>query len=441
VRTFLVVWSGQLVSQIGTAMSTFALLIWIYQRTGRATTVALLGFFWFVPVIAIAPLAGVWIDRHDRRRIMLLADTGAAVMTLGVLLLYAGGRLEVWHLYVAEAISGLCWAFQGPAYTAATTMLLPSRHYARAAGLRSVATFGADAVAPFLAGVAVVALGIAGVLVIDLVTFLVAVATLVTVRIPRPESPAAQETTRRGFREEMRVGLQYIRARRGLLGLLAIFTGINLFGALTYYAILPPMILARTARDTLALASVQSALGAGAVAGGVLMGVWGGPRRRVHGVLAAAAISFLVGDLLFATGRTLPVWLVAAFIGSFFVPIIMASDLAIWQSKVPPSLQGRVFSIRSAVRMSTMPLGYLLGGILADGWFEPAMMAGGSLTAAFGWLTGVGPGAGMGVMFLFTAVAGTVMSLAGYLFRAVRDVESDGGAVTLPGAMPSTDAR
>ena len=185
-RTFLVVWSGQLVSQIGTAMSTFALLIWIYERTGRATTVALLGFFWFVPVIALAPLAGVWIDRHDRRRIMLLADAGAAAMTLGVLLLYASGRLEVWHLYIAEAISGVCWAFQGPAYTAATTMLLPSRHYARAAGLRSVATFGADAVAPFLAGVAVVALGIAGVLVIDLVTFLVAVATLVTVRIPRP---------------------------------------------------------------------------------------------------------------------------------------------------------------------------------------------------------------------------------------------------------------
>ena len=176
---------------------------------------------------------------------------------------------------------------------------------------------------------------------------------------------------------------------------------------------------------------MQSALGAGAVAGGVLMGVWGGPRRRIHGVLTGAAVSFLAGDLLFAIGRTLPVWLVAAFVGAFFVPIIMASDLAIWQSKVPPSLQGRVFSIRSAVRMSTMPLGYLLGGVLADGWFEPAMVAGGSLTAAFGWLVGVGPGAGMGVMFLFTAVAGTAMSLAGYLFRTVRDVEL--GGVSVPG--------
>src|SRR5437773_12342338 len=116
-------------------MSTFALLIWIYERTGRATTVALLGFFWFVPVIALAPLAGVWIDRHDRRRIMLLADAGAAVMTLGVLHLYTGGRLQVWHLYVAEAISGACWALQGTAYSAAITMLLPIRPIPRPAVL------------------------------------------------------------------------------------------------------------------------------------------------------------------------------------------------------------------------------------------------------------------------------------------------------------------
>lgn len=422
-RTFLVVWFGQLVSQIGAAMSTFALLIWIYEQTGRATSVALLGFFWFLPVIALSPLAGVWVDRYDRRRIMLLADTGAAVMTLGVLALYLGGRLEVWQLYVAEAISGVCWAFQGPAYTAATTMLIPKRHFARASGLRSVATFGADAVAPFLAGVAVVWLGIAGVLVIDLVTFLIAVATLAVVRIPAPPAADDHHASGVGFFPEWRAGLRYIVTDRGLLGLMGIYTGINLFAALTYYAVLPPMILARTGRDALALASVQSALGVGAVAGGVVMSVWGGPRRKIHGVLAAAAISFFVGDLLLGVSQTLPVWIAAAFIGAFFIPVMMASDLAIWQSKVPPALQGRVFSTRSAVRMSMMPLGYLLGGVLADHWFEPAMAQGGALAPALGWIVGAGPGAGMAVMFLITAILGTVMSLSGYLIRAVREVE------------------
>jgi MFS transporter, DHA3 family, macrolide efflux protein len=404
-------------------MSTFALLIWIYEQTGRATSVALLGFFWFLPVIALSPVAGVWVDRYDRRRIMLLADTGAAVMTVGVLVLYLGGRLEVWHLYVAEAISGVCWAFQGPAYTAATTMLIPKRHFARASGLRSVATFGADAVAPFLAGVAVVWLGIGGVLVIDLVTFLIAVATLATVRIPPPPAADDHHAPGGGFFTEWRAGLRYIVADRGLFGLMGVYVGINLFAALTYYAVLPPMILARTGRDAIALASVQSALGVGAVAGGVVMSVWGGPRRKIHGVLAGAAISFFVGDLLLGVSRTLPVWLAASFIGAFFIPVMMASDLAIWQSKVPPALQGRVFSTRSAVRMSMMPLGYLLGGVLADHWFEPAMRPGGALVPALGWLVGVGPGAGMAVMFLMTAVLGTAMSLSGYLIRAVREVE------------------
>jgi DHA3 family macrolide efflux protein-like MFS transporter len=425
VTTFLVVWAGQLVSQIGTAMTAFALLIWMYERTGRATSVALLGFFWFAPVVALGPLAGVWVDRHDRRRVMLLADAAAAVMTAAVLALYLGGRLEVWHLYAAEAVAGACWAFQGPAYTAATTMLLPARHYARASGLRSVATFGAEAVAPFLAGVAVVALGLAGVLVIDLATFAVAVATLAAVRIPRPAAGDAGDGGDAGFAAELRAGFQYLRRHRGLLSLLAIYTGINFFAALTYYAILPPMILARTGRDALALASVQSALGVGAVAGGLLMGVWGGPRRKLHGVLAGAAVSFFVGDLLFALGHALPVWVVAALVGSFFVPVIIGCDLAIWQARVPPALQGRVFAIRSAVRMSTMPLGYLLGGVLADHAFEPALAPGGALAPWLGPLVGVGPGAGMAAMFLGTALAGTAMSLAGYLIPAVRAVDRE----------------
>jgi hypothetical protein len=423
VRTFLVVWFGQLVSQVGTAMSTFALLIWIYEATGRATSVALLGFFWFVPVIALSPVVGVWIDRHDRRRIMLLADTGQAVMTLAVLLLYTSGQLAVWHLYVAEAIAGVGWALQGPAYTAATTMLLPKQHYARASGLRSVATFGADAVAPFLAGAAVVAVGVGGVLVIDLVTFLIAVATLATVHIPAPARDGAHDAPRPGFFTEFREGFGYIRARTGLLALLAIKSGVHLFAALTYYSVLPSMILARTGRDTLALAAVQSALGAGAVAGGLVMGLWGGPKRKIHAVLISTAISFIVSDPLFAIGRTLPVWIAAALIGAFFIPIMMATEIAIWQAKVPPALQGRVFAIRSSIRMSMMPLGYLFGGLLADHWFEPAMMPAGALAPALGPLVGTGPGAGMAVMFLISGVAGASMSLAGYLFRAVREVE------------------
>jgi MFS family permease len=423
--TFAVIWFGQLISQIGTAMTRFALLIWVYQQTGTATSVALLGFCSLVPLLVVSPFAGVWVDRHDRRRIMLLADLGAGAMTAGVLVLYSTDTLRVWHLYVAEALAGAFEAFQVPAYLAATTQLVPSRHYARAGGLRAVAAFGADSVAPFAAGVVLVWLGIAGVLLVDLATFLVAVTSLAMVSIPRPPQNGAP--ARGGgpaaFWMEMSAGGRVITENAGLLGLMAIYTGLNLFASLTYFSILPALILARSGRNALALASVQSMEGAAAVAGGLVMSIWGGFRRKIHGVLAGAAISFLLGDLLFALGRDLPVWLLAAFVSAFFFPIIMASDQAIWQEQVPPGLQGRVFAIRGTVRRSTMPVGYLLGGVLADRWFEPAMVQGGRLAPVFGGLVGVGTGAGIAVMFLFTAVAGTLMSLAGYAVAAVREVE------------------
>lgn len=407
-------------SQTGTAMTRFALLIWVYEKTGRATSVALLGFCSFVPFVAVSPFAGVWVDRLDRRRVMVWADLGAGITTAGLLLLYATGHLAVWHIFVAEALAGLCEAFQLPAFTAASTLLVPPEHYARASGLRSVAGLGADGVAPFAAGLALVWVGVAGVMLIDLATFLVALATLIAVRVPRPVPDAQASST---FWAQLAGGGRYILDRPGLLGLLLLFTGMNLFAALTYYAILPAMVLARSGRDPLALASVQGANGIAGMVGGAIMSVWGGPRRKIHGILAAAAVSFLAGDLLFAAGRSMAVWVVAAVVGSVFVPVIVGCNQAIWQSRVPPEIQGRVFGICAAARVGSMPVGYLTGGLVADFLMEPAMAPGGWLAPALGWVVGVGPGAGMAVMFLATAVLGALMSLSGYAFPAIRNVE------------------
>ena len=418
---FLVIWGGQLVSQTGTAMTAFALLVWMYEQTGRATTVALLGVCSFVPFIAISPFAGVWVDRWDRRRVMLWADLLAGLATAALLLLYVAGGLRIWHIYVAESVAGACQAFQIPAFSAATTLLVPPQHYARANGLRAVASLGADSVAPFAAGLVLVWVGLPGVMLIDLATLVVALGALLAVRVPalarRTEAAPAH------FLGELASGGRFILERPGLLGLLAIHTGINLFGTLTYYAILPPMLLARSGHNPLALASVASANGVAGVVGGLVMGIWGGPRRKIHGVLVGAALSFLLGDLLFALGRSVPVWVAGALIGTAFIPMITACNQAILQARVPPHLQGRVFGIASAVRTSTMPLGFLLGGLIADLWMEPAMSPGGGLAPWLGGLVGVGPGAGMAAMFLATAVLGPIMSLSGYLFRAVREVE------------------
>jgi len=423
VRIFLVIWLGQFVSRVGTAMTRFALLIWAYQQTGAATTVALLGFFGFLPYVLLAPLAGVWVDRLDRRKVMLLADLGAGVVTGGLLALYFAGELAIWHIYAAEAITAVLDAFQGPAYSAASTLLLPKELYGRASGLRSMAEDGARILAPVLAGLLVAGVGVGAVLIVDVVTFFIAAATLLAIRVPGIHS--TQDRSDGHFWRELRVGFAYIWQRPGLLGLTLHFTAVNFFAALTYFAIMPAMILARTNGNEVALGIVQGALGAAGLAGGVLMAVWGGPRRKIHGVLGFTALSFLLGDFLFAVGRGVGTWVVAACAAAFFIPLLLGSRQAIWQAKVDPRVQGRVFSVDSTLRLALNPLAYLVAGFLADRLLEPAMMPGGTLAALLGPLVGTGPGAGMAAMFLGTATCGCLISLGAYIFPAIRHVETD----------------
>jgi len=268
-----------------------------------------------------------------------------------------------------------------------------------------------------------------GVMLVDVATFLIAMITLAIVRVPRPPEAETQAADKGSTWQQLTFGFRYIWQRPGLRGLLLIFTGVNLLAALTYFGVLPAMILARNrgygGSDELALAAVQGALGVAGVVGGLVVGLWGLPRRRIHAALGFTAASFLGGDLLFALGQSLPVWMLAALVASFFIPPLVAGERAIWQAKVPPGIQGRVFSVQSMLRQAMTPLGYLLAGPLADRLFEPAMHPGGALAATFGGLVGTGPGAGMGLMFLGTAVMGTLLCLSGYLIPAVRNVEGD----------------
>lgn len=422
-RVFLIIWTGQLVSLLGTGMTRFALLIWAYQQTGSATTVALLGFFSLLPFVLAAPIAGVVVDRVDRRLVMIGADLTAGVMTITLLILHSQGALEVWHLFVAGLVSGLAETFQNPAYSAGTTMLVSPAQYSRVNGLRSLADSASQVGAPILGGLLLVWLGLGGVLWVDVATFLIAVVSLLVVRIPMPrrESEAADTRSRRS---DLVFGLRYIWARPGLVALLVVFMGMNLFGTLTYFAILPAMVLARGGGE-LGWASVQMALGLGGIVGSVLASTWGGPRRRIHAIYGGAALSFLLGDWLLALGQTVPVWVVGAFLGSFFIPLIMANDGAIWQAKVMPALQGRVFAARAMLRTSTMPLGYLLAGPLADQVFEPLMAGPSRVAAFFGPYLGTGPGTGIALMFLGTGLLGALMSLSGYLWPQARRVEED----------------
>ena len=436
VHTFLFIWFGQLVSLLGTGMTRFALLLWAYQQTATtghpATTVALLGFCAYIPYLILSPLAGVVVDRVDRRQVMLYADMGAGVLTLGMWVFYTLGDLRLWHLYVAEALTGACEAFQVPAYTAATSMLVDKAHYSRVNGLRALADAASQVLAPCLAGILLPCIALPGIMLIDVTTVCVACLTLLTVRIPPPPVDLDDVQTADGWWRQVSYGFRYICGHPGLRGLLCIYVGMNFCAALTYFSILPAMVLARSGNDAGALATVQTALGLGGVVGGLLASVWGGTQRRIHMVLLGAALSFFSGDVLFAIGRTVMVWAAAALCGAFFIPLMMSANRSIWQTQVPPAVQGRVFAVQGMLQQLSMPVGYLVAGPLADGIFEPAMQPGSRLSAVLGGLVGTGPGAGMAVMFLGTALLGTAMSLSGYLVRAVRCVEDEASAEHQP---------
>ncbi len=421
-QAFVIFWFGQLVSILGSAMSWFAFTIWAWQTTGEATSLALVELVAFGPTLLLSPLAGALVDRWNRKLVLVLSDLGVGLGTLAVMLLYASDNLQMGHLYVIGLGVGSLSAFQIPAYAASVTMMLPKEQYVRAEGMIGIMTSASALFAPALAAVLLEPIGFTGIMVIDLFTFLVALGTLLWVHIPQPATSQAGDQGRGSLWKESLFGFRYTLERPSLWALQLLFAAGNLFEAIGF-ALIAPMILARTGNNEMALGSVQSIGAFGGIAGGVLLSVWGGPKRRIHGVLFGWALANMMGLSLMGLGCGFLVWAIANFFVEFFTPIVEGSNLAIWQSKVEPDVQGRVFAASFLVSQITIPIGMLLAGPLADQIFEPAMMSQGHLADTFGWLVGTGPGAGMGLIMIFTGLVGAIICLGGYAFKVIRNVE------------------
>lgn len=418
---FTIVWVGQLVSLLGTSMTNFALTIWAFEQTGRATDLALIAFFFMVPLLIVSPMAGAIVDRHDRKFMMMVSDLASGVVTIIVLILYATGLLEVWHLYITAAISGTFQTFQWPAYSAAISTMLPKAQYARANGMISLAESGSGIFAPVLAGALLTLLGLTAVFAIDIITFIIAIGALLVVHIPNPQRTEAGEESQGSLWKESAYGFRYILARPSLLGLQLLFLGTNFMNALGF-TVFAPMILARTGNNELIFGSVQSAAAVGGVAGGLLMSAWGGPKRLVYGVVFGWVLTGLAQSV-FGAGQIVPIWLVAGFAMAAVGPIINGSNQAIWQAKVAPDVQGRVFAIRRLIAWVSAPVAQLIAGPLADYVMEPAMQEGGALAGTFGWLVGTGSGAGMGLMMVISGLLVSMVALGVFSAPVVRNAE------------------
>ena len=433
---FSIVWLGQLVSMTGSGMTRFALTIWVWQETGEATALAIVAIFSFAPAIFFSPIAGAIVDRVSRKKIMIASDLAAGLSTVALLILFSTGHLEIWHLWAAGFFASAFESFQFPAYSAAITTMIEKKHYTRANAMLAMVQSASMIIAPALAGALLGFIGINGIMIIDIATFVFAVGALLLVTIPNPTETAVGRASRGTLLQESVFGFRYIFSNRSLLGLLFVFFTTNLTFGLSMI-LLAPMILSRTGNNAGILATTMTAFGVGGVVGGLVIAAWGGFKRRIHGVLLGLVFLSIFGQIVIGVGRSIQVWAAGAFLALFFMPLVNGSSQAIWQAKVSPDIQGKVFATRRLVAQISAPVAMIMGGRLADAVFEPAMASGGAFAQFFQPLVGSGPGSGMAVIFVFAGILGVIAASIGYLVPVIRNVETllpDHDAPTEPAA-------
>ena len=418
-KAFYFLWAGQSLSLLGSGLTRFALMIWAYQNNGSIINMILLGFFSCVTFMLFSPFAGVVTDRVSRKWIMFFADLCTGLVTLSLLLLSSSGELQFWHLYLAEGLSGTFEAFQSPAFFSSVSLLLPREEYTRSNALLGLSKSVMQIIAPAASSAILAFAGIHLVMLVDLLTLIPGLIVLLLISLPKASQSEAGISAAGDFWHEFRFGFRYIFSDPGLRALLFLFAGINLFAGLTYMSILSPMILTRTNGNEIALGTVQTVMGIGGILGGLLLTLRRSPRKKAELFSWATMLSFGICDLLTAASRSVLSWSIAGFLSEFSIPFLVSPYYTIWQERVPPDVQGRVFAVREMFLTSPTPLGYLAGGLLAEHVFEPFFAQPNFLSPLVGW----GPGAGMSAMFLFTALLGALDGLAGLLHPAVRRLD------------------
>ncbi len=419
--TFILVWFGQLVSLIGSGLTHFALGVWLYQTTGSATQFSLVYLFAELPYVLIAPFGGAIADRYNRRWVMILADSASGFCTLAIMLLMWNNWLQLWQIYFAVGLSSAAKGFQEPTYYSIPTLLVPKQQFGRANGMIQLGKAAEQLFSPILAGVLVNIIQVHGIILIDFVTFGFAMLTLLFIRFPTLDHYIKGQTKRGSLRQEMIEGWHYLVTRPGLLMLLMFFVLTNFTIGLAQ-VLITPMVLGFTTPEV--LGRILSLGGSGWLFGAIWMSTWSGFESKVKGMLG---FEFLLGFAILIAGLRPSATLItlSAFIVFLSAPIIISSHNSIWQIKVEPKLQGRVFALRGAIAWSSFPLAYLVAGPLADYIFQPLLMDDGLLANSIGQLMGTGSGRGIGLLFVFVGAFVMLITILAYQFPRIRQVEDE----------------
>ena len=401
---FILLWATQTLSRLGSSLTPFALILWAYGKTGSALSTALLTVSSYVPYIILSLPVGTLTDRMNKKRLMLLSDTAAALCTLTILFVWLSGNLELWHLYLMNAITGTAQTFQQPASEVATTLVTPEDKYQKAGSL--------NALAYSVINMASVTL----VIIVDLSTFTVAfLSLLLFVKIPEIKSEKREDSH---IMMDLKEALSFLRTNMGILQVILFLAAIN-FIASIYNAALPAMILSFESESV--LAAVHSTAGIAMIIGSAIATMMPTPKSRVRMIIISLFISMSTENFMLAFFRNPIMWCVGAFLGWLCIPVMNTNLDALMRSQIPSSIQGRVYSARNMLQFFTIPLGYLAGGFLVDAVFEPFMTD--KSNTVLNQLFGTGKGSGTAFLFAVIGVMGVLVCVIFSRLKAMRALE------------------
>lgn len=406
-RVFLILWSTQAFSALGSAMTSYALVVWSYQQKGSALTTALLSVCTYAPYVLVSIFAGALCDRWNKKKVMLFSDAFAAVCTGAALLLFRSGQLEVWHLYLLNGLNGLMNTVQKPASDVAVSLLTPKKYYQQVSGLRSLSGSLISILTPAAATAIMALSGVETVIWLDLATFAVAFLVLLFgIRLPEAEKAKEKQPVLRLAGQ----GICYLKEHPGLLHMMLFLAAIN-FTASVYNAALPAMILSRQGGGAKVLGTVNAVCGFAMLAGGLIASALPEPRSRVKVICDSLLLSMSTENFFLAFGRSGMVWCVGAVLGWIAIPIMNANMDVLFRGSIPIEMQGRVYSARNTFQFFTIPLGYLAGGAAVDHFFEP-LMENQPAQGILSFLFGQGKGCGAAFLFFILGLVGVMTCLA-----------------------------
>jgi DHA3 family macrolide efflux protein-like MFS transporter len=407
-KNFYILWSTQGLSQLGSAMTNFALTLWLYQETGSALQTALLTICSYAPYVIMSIFAGALSDKWDKKRTMLVCDTFAACCTVLVFILLKTGSLRTWHLYVLNAVNGLMNTVQRPASDVANTLITPKKYYQKTSGLRSFSGSLITILHPMLVASVYALGGMDAVIAVDLSTFFVAFFSLLLfVHIPPVKASAAGE--KETLFASAKAGLKCLCQNRMVLMLILFLAGVNLVAS-AFDAVLPAFILPRENGGEAILGIVTSFAGIAMLTGSLISSVLPPPKDRIRLIVATMLFSLTTDNFLMSLTRTPITWCIAQILGYLPVPLMSTNLDVIVRTTIPAEMQGRVYACRNTLQFFTIPIGYFFGGWMVDVICEPFMerVSTESIMAA---MFGLGKGSGAGMMIFMLGLIGMVICL------------------------------